>query len=162
MKILSIDPGVVNFGYLIFDTEKRSVDFKSFNLKENVLGNLTKILERVDVKLVICERQLSKSKILKRIEYHCESFFIIRGIDFRLVSPCEKTFQFNGGRKIEKYKDRKKFCIEKAFEFLKNLNYDEGLNNLRKKDELGDCLCQFMAWLKINFNNYFVKLTCEL
>ena len=160
MKILSIDPGVVNFGYLIFDTEKRSVFFKSFNLKENILGNLTKILEKVEVDLVICERQLNKSKILKRIEFHCESYFIIKGVDFRLINSCEKTFQFNGGKKIEKYKDRKRFCVEKAFDFLQNLSHDSEISNLKKKDELGDCLCQLMAWLKINFNNYFVKLMC--
>ena len=86
MWILSIDPGVVNFGCLTLDTKSKSVEFNNYSLSREsetkTLISLNNILESYDIDLVVCERQTTKSNISKRIEYHYQSFYVIKGIEF--------------------------------------------------------------------------------
>ena len=76
---------------------------------------------------------------------------MINNIKFHKIKPSEKTKQFNDKKILKTYYNRKKICIKKAKDFLILINQPIWLkSSLKKRDEFGDCLCQFMAFLKIN------------
>jgi hypothetical protein len=170
--ITSIDPGIVNCGLYINCINTKDFSQKSilltkleFNKGENHYVESLKKFTELEEKhkyfssshYIVIESQMAISYDNTRMGQHLISFFMTylknKGnrpliIEFNSQS---KT-RLLGCPKGLKKPEYKKWCKEKAVDLLKSRGKSEEkfadfLEKAKKKDDLGDAICQCEAWL---------------
>jgi len=155
---LSIDVGIKNLAYVVFDQE--IVEWKVVELCEGnastidmiELGkHLYKALETIQpVDVILIENQIGQNAIrMKMLQGMITFYFISKGLT--------QIHYWNAGNKLKRYikgkttyAQRKKLSIQITRElvshaFPSQLDY---FNGHKKKDDLADCLLQLMDFLK--------------
>lgn len=174
MLITSIDPGIVNCGLYVNCVNTETFEQKSihlskleFNKGENHYVESLKKLEEIEEKYkyfssshyIVIESQMAISYDNTRMGQHLITFFMTflknKGnrpiiIEFNSQS---KT-RLLGCPKGLKKPEYKVWCREKAIELLKSRGEREEkfinfLKNSKKKDDMGDAICQCEAWLMV-------------
>lgn len=144
---------------------KKKLDPETFF---NMIDELDKYSDYWDkCSIFIIEEQMSFGKKLNKmamkLAQHCYSYFAFRYNRFKKIIefPAYHKTQILGAPKIcgkpykngkKRYKameksQRKKWCIEKAFDIFSLRKEDSNiLKNAKKKDDLADVLCQLQAF----------------
>lgn len=180
IKVASFDIGTRNFAMCIVEhdppLQPRVVRWTLEDLypRPRVLHNATSVLyEHLDelacCHVILVEKQLTnKNYEAARMAQHVLSWFAI-------VLPDVKTVHYHAHHKTSFFapqqgpkraraaataatasrdkRDRKKFCISLAIEFLAATQQDKALAQLltsAKKDDLADTLCQALSYLKVD------------
>lgn len=183
LLITSIDPGIVNCGVYVVCINMKTQERKSlylsrleFNREDNHYVSSIKKLSELEKEYgyfssshyIVIESQMAISYDNTRMGQHLISFFMTflknKGnrpivIEFNSQS---KT-RLLGCPKGMKKPEYKVWCKNKALEVLKSrdLKYEEKfikcLERAKKKDDMGDAICQSEAWMMI-FSGEAVKI----
>jgi len=174
--ITSIDPGIVNCGIYVsaYNTENnthKSIYLQKlvFNTSDNHYLDSFKQLEDLEEKFnlfskshyIVIESQMTVNYDLVRMGQHLISYFLTRLKDrgnrplLIEINSQAKTKLLKCPVRGNKY-EYKKWCIQKAIDFLKERdnfeeekNYLFALENKGKKDDMSDAVCQYYAFLEI-------------
>jgi hypothetical protein len=185
--ITSIDPGIKNCGVYTcaYDTINKThksiyldrLDFT--NTDNHFIEAISKLDElELEYKLfssshyIIIESQMTVNYSLVRMGQHLISYFLTRTRDIGNrpliieIAPQSKTKTLECPKGLSKYQ-YKKWCVNKAIELLKKREDDNedsnifNLENSKKKDDMGDVICQYYAiisYIESDFN----KLTLPI
>jgi hypothetical protein len=175
MIIISIDPGIVNCGIYINCINTKTGEETSiylarleFNKDENHYVSSLKIFDELEnsekyftsAHYIVIESQMAVSYDNTRMAQHLITYFMGKVkdkgnrplvIEFNSQS---KTRLLNCPKGMKK-PEYKKWCHAKAIEFLKSRNNPKEekfitcLEVAKKKDDMGDAVCQMYAWLKV-------------
>lgn len=172
--ISSIDPGIVNLGiyvciYNIIKKTHKSLylDRLCFKNSDNPQTEVLKKLIQLEEEnkyfsnshYILIEKQLSVNHLCVRMGQNLSTFFITKFQNIK-NKPIIVEMQPNTkirllGCKLKKKNEYKKWTPKKAIELLeerKNLSEDKFIKNIKnssKKDDKGDVICQYYAWIKI-------------
>lgn len=182
--ITSIDPGIVNCGIYTaaYNTETKKI--KSiylqklvFNNNDNHFLNSFKQLNRLEDEnklfssshYIIIESQMTVNYSLVRMGQHLISILLAKVIDkgnrpliIEITSQAKtQLIDEKKPKGLTKYQ-YKNWCVEQAIKFLNEngengeneKNYIYKLENSKKKDDMGDSICQLIAWIKIMEDEY--------
>lgn len=172
---ISIDPGIVNCGVYIdcYNTvtkTHKSLHLARMNFKksDNFYIECMKKLDELENEFkfltsahyIIIESQMTVSYDNTRMAQHLITYFCTklknrgnRAIIIELSSQAKTKF-LDCPRKMKKY-DYKKWCKQRAIDFLKEIDSEEEskfiscLELIKKGDDMGDSICQYYAWKKI-------------
>ena len=175
MLITSIDPGIVNCGVYVscYNTEKKVhsslyLARLTFDRANNHYNESIKKLEELEEKYhffsnshyIVIESQMTVSYDNTRMCQHLITYFMSamknkgsRPVVIEITSRA-KTKLLECPKGLSKYQ-YKKWCTEKAITFLKERKNDKeedyinSLQTTKKKDDMGDAICQYYAWFKI-------------
>jgi hypothetical protein len=160
-KILSIDPGLKNYGLLILDTQESKIvhsevlnvsqeEKDCFSTLSEKLFSLKELLEQVD--LVVIEKQPPLNEKLLRIEQHTVSFFFhsLRKPVISL-SPRQRIKILSIGKVAQKSSkpEIRKFVIDFNKSLVKPYDLSPIEEFKAKKVHLYDCFSQIIAILKV-------------
>jgi hypothetical protein len=174
MKILSIDVGIKNLAYIIYD--KTIIDWGIIELcetnanKANMIELGKKIFILFEKKFtmhfneVIIENQIGPSAIrMKNIQGMITMYFIQKGSD---------VVYWNSGNKLRfmkmktTYKERKKLSILITNCIIKEFYPTHDISKHKKKDDLADCFLQIIDYLvkkgELNENIYTNAINIKL
>lgn len=179
--ITSIDPGIVNCGIYTGGYNSETKKIKSIYLEKLVfnktnnhyLDSLRQLYELEEKhKLfssshyIIIESQMTVNYDLVRMGQHLISTFLNLVIDkgnrplIIEISNQAKTQLIDEKKPkgLSKYQ-YKKWCTEQAINFLEKNGFDEiayihKLKHSKKADDMGDSVCQFIAWIRILEGEY--------
>lgn len=168
-RVISIDPGRVNFAFRMedrfFDGTIRPIAFEKIAIKQiieennvTICGtykNLTAFLEKFIefypyVRMIIIERQLPNNYQAVRISQHTISYYSMRLFNSSLlpeiyeVAPTLKSSAFHK----PKSEDLKKWSVKMAIDFFQATSDHASLEILKKekkKDDLADTKTQIEA-----------------
>lgn len=157
--ITSIDVGIKNFGIFITDNSFSPVYLDNINLSPYSINKLILTLDNLFLEklkqfdfnnqTVLIEQQIVKNNKVFRVSCNLEIYFKIRfNSDIIFCNSKNKDL-----KKSTNYKERKKNSIEKCTYFLNTLEDKSWLNKIntfKKKDDIGDAICQFIFYFKIN------------
>ena len=176
MKILSFDVGIVNLAYCIFDTDVcKILHWEVISLENNnnynkIYINLIKQLDQrphllTDINMVIIEKQPSFNPKMRIIAGCLQTYFIIRGIVDKPVTPIKAVNFFSPKHKLKcytgpeldldsstksKYSRTKKMgimiCRSKLTEYSESEENIHLFENSKKKDDLSDCYLQAVTY----------------
>ena len=194
MKILSFDVGIINLAYCIFDTElKKILHWEIINneiggkfnarisssgvsdLYLNLIKNLDKRPQLLDVDLVLIEKQPSFNPKMRIIAGCLQTYFYIRGVvdksehkinSVEFFSPKNKLKCYTGpeldissknGKIVKgKYAQTKKTGILiariKLEENSETKEICDMFENSKKKDDLSDCYLQVLTYVMFSKN----------
>ena len=178
MKLLSIDVGIKNLSFCIFEIleEKiniidwKNIDISSgFDIKKQrneLLENIPKELDKVDNVLavddIIIENQpCLKNPIMKTIQIIIYSYFLIKGLHSD-SSSISKILFYSANNKLKFYDGpeikcelstkyaRSKFLgkVYTKYYLKDNKERLEFFNSNKKKDDLADCFLQGLSYIK--------------
>ena len=180
--ITSIDPGIVNCGIYTAAYDTETLKIKSIYLEKLVfnregnhyLDSLKQLLELEDnhkifssSHYIIIESQMTVNYDLVRMGQHLISFFLTklknqgnRPLVIEISNQAKtQLIDEKKPKGLTKYQ-YKKWCTEQAIVFLnekggeEEKDYIHKLETSKKKDDMGDSVCQFMAWIKIMEGEY--------
>lgn len=161
MKILSIDSGCKNNAVVkleILDDKINIIDAQIFNFCgnkkvkqcsfEEIITNLINQFSNYDYKdvnIVLIENIPTKlNMIVKSLSISTYTYFLINGIQVKLVSPSRKL-----GKEKNKlsYKERKAEGIKKCFDLINKNDKNKLLEKFKSKfDDISDAIIQAWAW----------------
>jgi len=175
MLITSIDPGIVNCGIYVscYNTQKKTheslfLSRLTFNKDSNHYIESLKQLNEIEEKYgffsnshyIVIESQMTISYDNTRMCQHLITYFLSslkdkgnRPLIIELTSQA-KTRLLECPKGLSKYQ-YKKWCANKAILHLEERKNDkeekfvEKIKGSKKKDDMGDAICQYYAWLKI-------------
>ena len=175
MLITSIDPGIVNCGVYVscHNTKKKTheslfLSRLSFNKENNHYEESIRQLNELEKKYkyfsnshyIVIESQMTISYDNTRMCQHLITYFMStlrnqgsRPIIIEITSQA-KTKLLECPRGLSKYQ-YKKWCVQKAIKYLEERENDkeepfvDKIKSSKKKDEYGDTICQYYAWMKI-------------
>jgi len=175
MLITSIDPGIVNCGVYVscYNTVKKTHESLylarlTFNKEKNHYIESLKQLNELEKKhaffsnshYIVIESQMTISYDNTRMCQHLITHFMSslkdkgnRPIIIELTSQA-KTRLLECPKGLSKYQ-YKKWCANKAITHLEERKnereeaYIDSIKSSKKKDDMGDAICQYYAWLKI-------------
>lgn len=175
MIITSIDPGIVNCGIYVccYNTEKKThssllLSCLAFNKGDNHYIESMKQLNKIEEEhgffknshYIVIESQMTVSYDNTRMCQHLISYFMStyrnqgnRPLVIEITSQA-KTRLLGCPKGLTKYQ-YKKWCVSKALSFLeerkneKETNFIHSIKACKKKDDKGDVICQYQAWLLI-------------
>lgn len=178
--ITSIDPGIVNCGVYTssYNTQEKThqsiyLERLVFNGGENhFIESMNKLddLERKTKMFssshyIVIESQMTVSYDNTRLAQHLISYLMTsmknlgnRPIIIEITSQA-KTKLLECPKGLKKYY-YKKWCCDKALEYLKSRentkeeSFIQKIESSKKKDDMGDAICQYYAWLKIMQGEY--------
>ncbi len=152
MRVVSIDPGLRNFGYAIVQDDKL-IDFDSICIWDlvpkkkrtdypyiaRVLVENTDIFRGAD--MVLIERQMQSR--MKMIACALRCFFWDKS---RMVAPLSvrKHFKISTGV----YKENKKASIKLVPKFFNKTQLDKFMSH-KKKDDIADAVLMALYWIKV-------------
>lgn len=156
--IISVDPGIKNFTLTILENLK-VLDFYRIALeKNNIYVQLTQKLDQIISQILnpdkkynnlclVIEKQFN-SILLNRISQHVISYFLIKYPDSIIIETNSRNRvnmlrRETGNKEITK-KDSINWAIKK-FKENNDIKGIEIINNLKKKDDFSDTLCQIYA-----------------
>jgi hypothetical protein len=162
--ILSIDVGIKNLAYVLFDKENKIIDWnvvelcdKTTNSKKISLvdiatklqESLDKLLFQKDIQTVIIENQIGPNAIrMKSIQGMITMFCVSNKIyDIQYWNASNKLKKYIKGK--SSYTERKKASVI-ITRLLLNEHYSQYLdffNKHKKKDDLADCFLQLLDYL---------------
>jgi len=173
--ITSIDPGIVNCGVYVscYNTEKKTHESLflarlTFNSENNHYVESLKQLNDLEENhgffssshYVVIESQMTVSYDNTRMCQHLISYFMStyknkgnRPLIIEITSQA-KTRLLECPKGLSKYQ-YKKWCANKAIKYLedrggeKEENFIDSIKGSKKKDDMGDAICQYYAWMKI-------------
>lgn len=179
--ITSIDPGIVNCGVYVcaYNTEtkkhhsiylQRLVFNKGDNHYLDSLSQFEELEEKYNLfsksHYIVIESQMTVNYDLVRMGQHFISYFMTRLKDrgnrplIIEINNQAKTKLLECPVRGNKY-EYKKWCIQKAIEFLNSRdnfevekNYLFSLESKGKRDDISDAICQYYAFLKILEDEY--------
>lgn len=162
MKILSIDPGIVNLGWIVLDTETREIMFHGiqalvpFSIKPTEaevldgigfwIERMAQVSEMVDIILIERPYMQFGRKAIEPISYNAKLLCYIAGAIYathfrkaRFVEPMT-VLRFLRNRVGEKKINKKK--VAKAI-----LSADHpGIGELYKEPHVADCYVNALCW----------------
>lgn len=175
MIITSIDPGIVNCGIYVccYNTKKKTheslyLSRLCFSKESNHYEESVRQLNEIEKKYkyfsnshyIVIESQMTISYDNTRMCQHLITYFMStlknlgsRPIVIEITSQA-KTKLLECPKGLSKYQ-YKKWCVQKAIKYLEDRKNDkedpfvEKINSSKKKDEFGDTICQYYAWMKI-------------
>jgi hypothetical protein len=173
MLIVSIDPGIVNCGIYVCSldtfTEKHHSQYLerlTFNDGDNYYETALKKLNEIEentkffssAHYIVIETQMSVSYDNTRICQHLITYFMTAFKDkgnrpvVIEISNQAKTKLLMCPKGLTKY-NYKKWNTNKAISILKDrkdeseLEYINKMESSKKKDDMGDAVCQYEAWM---------------
>ena len=158
VRYLSIDPAIKNLAMvkMTIDDKISNIDFNLIDLAdgkkvkkckfEDLIVRLIwelKTMNVDDVDLILIENNPSfKNPTAKSIEMVIYGFFLEKGHNVKLVSPCRKL----GKRKDKQtYKERKAESIKLTYENIDTID-KKRLQKFEKRDDLCDCIMMAKAY----------------
>lgn len=176
IKIASIDPGSVNFGFSIvkcynngdliideiitFDSTRDDKNNSSSEITfyKNILSFLSSYQDKLEkCQFILVESQLNINIECVRISQSVIDFCLLSLKDkgnlplIIEISPELKTTSL-GGCKMKFKSMRKDWCKEFFNELLEKRNMidiKDKLKKMRKRDDFSDCICQTLAFMEI-------------
>jgi len=161
MRVLSFDPAVKNLGYANIEIDANQIKNLDFDLidlcpKQKVkactfdflINSLFTELEKINidwVDIVLIENQPSMLNALsKSLSIAIYSFFKIKGLNVKLISPCRKLGI--AGKKLS-YVQKKKESVRQVSELL-SVDDKKKLLEKSKQADISDAILQAMAYYK--------------
>lgn len=172
MIYVSIDVGIKNLAYIIYDTDDNKIlewnviELCNKNEKANSV-NLIEIGKRMcnyfhdiftpyDINTVIIENQIGQNAIrMKTLQGMITMYFIQQGCaDIHHWSACHKLKDYDIPKKTT-YAERKKLSIQICASIIKTdyIAWDDFYLAHKKKDDLADCFLQLKDALKKTITN---------
>jgi hypothetical protein len=175
MIIVSIDPGIVNCGIYVgcYDTIKKThrslyLSKLTFNGNDNHYVESIKKLQELEEKhalfsnshYIVIESQMTVSYDNTRMCQHLITYFMTSMVDkgnrpiIVEITSQAKTRLLECPKGLSKYQ-YKKWCTNKALAYLgegeeeEEKPYIDIIKKSNKKDDMGDAICQYYAWMKI-------------
>lgn len=165
---LSIDVGIKNLAYVLFDNENKIVDWnvvelcdKTTNSKKislvEIATKLEKSLDNISskhkIQTVIIENQIGPNAIrMKTIQGMITMFYVSRNVyDIQYWNASNKLKKYIKGK--SSYTERKKASVIVTRHLLSEHYeiYTDFFNKHKKKDDLADCFLQLLDYLsKVN------------
>jgi hypothetical protein len=170
VQFVSIDPAVVNFAICIERHYPDKIENILFERKSFKMENKSEIFKNINQYLnlhieslkqshyILIEKQLSKNIIATKVSQHVLSYFHCMLCDSSLlpsiveISSKMKSIIICPNEKLNS-REIKKRSIVKAIEILEERKDEKCLliiKKEKKKDDLADCVCQIMAFIKYN------------
>lgn len=168
---ISIDVGIKNLAYIVFDN-KKIIEWKVVELcntnasKANIIDIGKKLYEALetidyDFEKAIIENQIGPNAIrMKCLQGMITMFFIGKGVDVIYWNAANKLKPYIQSKTKTSYTERKKLSIIVTREIL-TIYYKEHLeyfNSYKKKDDLADCFLQLMDY---NLKNGISNIICN-
>ena len=165
---ISIDVGIKNLAFIVYDTKLEIVEWKVIELcttnasKANLIDIGRKLYEALetiqyDFDEVIIENQIGPNAIrMKSLQGMITMYFIGKGCPITYWNACNKLKPFIK-EKIS-YTERKKLSIKvsRAIVLEHFPTLTEYFNHHKKKDDLADCFLQLLDFLsKRGLSNIF-------
>ena len=159
MRILSIDPGKVNFAScIVSDSVTEDPILESFDLGAMDCANAMvfkagcdAVFDGLEYDAVICEKQVPKNPGMRRASAWLEMYFAVRGkrmvgVAARLknASLFADPERFDTGT----YRGRKKASVTLATELLAGQPMNDKYLALKKKDDVADAFLQAVYYIK--------------
>jgi hypothetical protein len=148
---MSVDLGVKNLAFSLFDEDGELVDFDLINTG---IGQKTAVerckwvknfvSEYPDCKKLVIEKQLPVNVVCFALMYTFVSVFLCREGGEVVVTPPWVKFGKLGMKMDTQKKAHKKETAEKVLEYL-NDEQKEKFRRFWKKDDIADCILQFIA-----------------
>jgi hypothetical protein len=169
MRVLSVDVGIKNLAYCVYDSESQSVDFwKVFeihpianDMARGICQILTELeasepqLEMTAIQKVVIELQPGRNQRVKAIQHFLHMFYVLKHAkNVVLFSPRHKlagTGCENSGRTPAMYRQRKKASVALCECWLRAHPQNERWTTMLsrqgfKKDDAADALNQALAF----------------
>lgn len=167
MRVLSIDVGIKNLAYCVYDSDHERIDFwRVFEIRPaandmargicEVLSELEATeLDMQDVQKVVIELQPGRNKRVKAIEHFLHMFYVLKHekpvVLFSARHKLAGTGCENSGRSGTMYRQRKKASIALCDCWLQAHPQDERWTAMLsrrgfKKDDAADALNQALAY----------------
>jgi len=172
--VTSIDPGIKNCGVYVAKINLKSGKVKSLYLSRlefsgegshyiNSIKKLDHIEEKTGLfsksQYIIIEQQMIVSTQNTRMGQHLQTYFLTslrnkgkRSIIMEFTSKAKTRVLKCPPEKMKQKKDYKKWCAEKAVSILRERDNESEekyilfLESVKKKDDVGDVICQLEAW----------------
>lgn len=153
--IFSFDIGIKNFGIYAENDEGYPILLLNKNLypytADNFITFLDELFDNKTPTTVLVERQLYKNHIMYKIFSHLEIYIKIK------FKKCQFVICDAKHKDVPKnldYKNRKKSAVDIATKYLKSYNDNNlilNFNSNKKKDDIGDAICQLIYYLDKKF-----------
>lgn len=170
MTILSIDCGVINFAYVVYETKSDSTrPFDANNLLElqcitltnrhatikktthSLYAQLSKIHDTYpNLRHVLIEQQTPRNIRMTCMSHCVNMFFLVHGISVEFCNPrnTHKRLHLLKGSEKRDYKCRKNDAKAHASMLLSdNAHHLAEYMKFKKRDDIADCLLQLAAHL---------------
>jgi hypothetical protein len=165
MIYVSIDVGIKNLAYIIYETnnstilkwdvlelcKEKSNQVNLIDLGKTMCNSFHDIFTPYEVERVIIENQIGQNAIrMKTLQGMITMYFIQQGInDIYHWNACHKLKDYDIPKKTT-YSQRKKLSIQITEKLLKQdyVEYLEHFLSHKKKDDLADCFLQLKDALK--------------
>lgn len=160
IQMAFFDPGIKNTGFRIerrTDTSTWTVDMGIADFSKNAPMDILSFVKEhsrdlMDCHYILVESQLSKNRLAVEISKHIISTIIClinSGACIIEIDSKYKTDMIVGSKKRTKSDNLKAMSVVRANEILLKNKDEKGLlmlNELRKKDDVSDCVCYLEAW----------------
>jgi hypothetical protein len=164
MLILSIDVGIKNLAFCIYNSDNHAIQFwKVFSvspINNDMARGIVKSIDDLDIDLspldrIVIELQPGRNKRIKAIEHFLHMYFVMKDKRVVIFSAKHKlagTGCENRGKTAQMYRERKKASIALCKQWLidnKDTNVEWiGIFDKKgsKKDDLADSLSQALAF----------------
>ena len=176
MIVLSFDVGIKNLAYCILDSDKIlywEVICVQYDIKdeicEKMINELDDRMYLLEVDIVLIEKQPSFNPQMRIVANCLQTYFTIRGIIDRPVTPIQEIILYNPKFKLKcyegpefivkaktKYSFTKKMGINHCRSLLETNKekeeFIELFNKSKKKDDLADSYLQALSYCKFKNN----------
>ena len=162
MSCLSVDIGIKNLAFCICDSGHKIVDWKVVEIQNTnvrvMIESIHQLFEQYDFQCIILEKQPSRNIKMRMVENTLAVYFIMSGVSKVIqYSPKHKLGDIGKTtRGRANYTLRKKMGISMCGKYIEEheTEWIEYFNKHKKKDDLADCLLQYIAYHQIvNLND---------
>lgn len=158
MIITSIDVGIKNLAYCVYDSETRQLPaWEVFSLGRTDDTLCPRVAQALNDRwesfapagTVVIERQMGSNRKMKIMEAYLHMYFVARGKNVVIFSATHKLEGVSGVSGKGKYHDRKRASVRLMDVFLADTNQaNEAMyRKSAKKDDLADCVMQALAYV---------------
>lgn len=153
MYTVSIDVGTKNLAYIIISDDFQIIEWDVVTVPQTSTKSVIKCLKELflekDITTALIEKQPSRNVKMRVFENTLGVFFEMSGFpDVRHYSAKYKLGDI--GKTVKgrvNYSLRKKYSIQMCRQFLKeNDEFSDLFERHKKKDDLADCLLQFISY----------------
>lgn len=143
--IFSFDVGIKNFAYYAENLFGRPEFAGVVDIRPYSPFKLMEILDEIFVpnSIILIEKQLPKNHKAVIVSAHLEMYFTMK--DCKVIFRDSKCKDLSISEKLS-YRKRKERAVDKALEYLKNLEGSDevvaAISNAKKKDDIADAVCQ--------------------
>jgi len=156
MYTTSIDVGTKNLAYVIISDDFQIIEWDVVTIPQTSTKSVIKCLREMfiekDITTVLIEKQPSRNVKMRVFENTLGVFFEMSGFP-RVLHYSAKYKLGDIGKTIKgrvNYNLRKKYSIQMCRQFLKEnddlASYSKLFESHKKKDDLSDCLLQFISY----------------